>query len=49
MTKALQKETETAVPFLAWWPGISQDVLIYVGKYKECQENRPSLGKTVST
>ena len=34
---------------MAWWPGISQDVLRYVSKCKECQENRPRLGKTVST
>ena len=33
---------------IAWWSGISQDVLRYVSKCKECQENRPSLGKTVS-
>ena len=33
----------------AWWPGIIQDVHRYVSKCKECQENRPSLGKTVST
>ena len=41
--------TETAVQMMAWWPGISQDVLRYVSKCKEGQENRPSLGKTVST
>ena len=41
--------TETAVRMMAWWPGISKDVLRYVSKCKECQENRPSLGKTVST
>ena len=42
--------TETAVRMMAWWPGISQDVLRYVSKCKECQENRPSVGrKTVST
>ena len=34
---------------MAWWPGISHDVLRYVSKCKECQENRPSLGKTAST
>ena len=41
--------TETAVRMMSWWPGISQDVLRYVNKCKECRENRPSLGKTVST
>ena len=41
--------TETAARMIAWWPGISQDVLRYVSKCKECQDNRPSLGKTVST
>ena len=34
---------------MTWWPGISQDVFGYVSKCKECQENRPSLGKTVFT
>ena len=41
--------TETTVRMIAWWPGITQDVLRYVSKCKECQENRPSMGKTVST
>ena len=41
--------TETAVRMMAWWPGISQYVLRFVSKCKECQENRPSLGKTLST
>ena len=41
--------TETAVRLMACWPGISQDVLRYVSKCMECQENRPILGKTVST
>ena len=54
MTKAHETHpgknaTETAVRMMAWWPGISQDVLRYVSKCKECQENRPSLEKTVST
>ena len=34
---------------MAWWPGISQDLLRYVSKCKECQQNRPCVGKTVST
>ena len=37
--------TETAVRLMTWWPGISQDDLRYVSKCKECQENRPGLGK----
>ena len=41
--------TETAVRMMSWWPAISHDVLRYVSKCKECQVNRPSLGKTVST
>ena len=41
--------TEIAVRMMTWWPGISHDVLRYVSKCEECQENRPSLGKTVST
>ena len=41
--------TETAARMMAWWPGISQDVPRYVSKCKECQETRPSLGKTAST
>ena len=56
MVKAKAHEThpgknsiKTAVRMMAWWPVISQDVLQYVSKCKECQEKRPSLGKTVST
>ena len=41
--------TETAVQMIAWWPGISQDVLRYVSKCRQGQEKRPRLGKTVST
>ena len=41
--------TETAVRIMASWPGISQDVLQYDSKCKGCHENRPSLGKTLST
>ena len=41
--------TGTAVRKMAWWPDISQDVLRYVCKFKECQENKPSLGQKVST
>ena len=41
--------TETTVRMMAWWPGISKKVLRFVNKCKECQENGPSLGKTVST
>ena len=41
--------TNTTVRMMGWRPGISQDVLRYVSKCKEFQENRPSLGKTVST
>ena len=40
--------TETAVRMMDLCPGISQDVLRYVSRCKECQENKPSLGKTVS-
>ena len=38
--------TETAVRMMTWRPGMSQD---FLRKCKECQENRSSLGKTVST
>ena len=41
--------TETAIRMMAWWSGTSQDVLRYNSNCKGCQENRPSLGKTVST
>ena len=34
---------------IAWWPGITRDVQHFVSKCKNCQINRPSLGKTVST
>ena len=48
-TQPGKNATETVVRMMAWWPGISQDVLRYVSKCKECQEIRPNLGKTVST
>ena len=48
-THSGKNSTKTAVRMMAWWPGISQDVLRYVSKCKECQKNRPSLGKIVST
>ena len=41
--------TEASVRMIAWWSGITQDVQHFVGKCKNCQMNRPSLGKTVST
>ena len=41
--------TEASVRMIAWWPGITQDVQHFVSKCKNCQFNRPSLGKTVST
>ena len=41
--------TEASVRMIAWWPGITQDVQQFVSKCKNCQLNRPSLGKTVST
>ena len=41
--------TEASVRMIAWWPGITQDVQHFVSKFKNCQKNRPSLGKTVST
>ena len=41
--------TEASVRMIAWWPGITQDVQHFVSKCKNCQLNRPSLGKTVST
>ena len=34
---------------IAWSPGITQDVKHLISKCKNCQLNRPSLGKTVST
>ena len=41
--------TEASVRMIAWWSGITQDVQHFVGKCKNCQMNRPSLGETVST
>ena len=41
--------TEASVRMTAWWPGITQDVQHFVSKCKNCQMNRPSLGKSVST
>ena len=40
--------TEKSVKMIAWWLGITQDVQNFVSKRKNCQMNRPSLGKTVS-
>ena len=48
-THPSKNATETAVRMMAWWPSISQDVLRYVSNCMECQENRLSLGKTLST
>ena len=44
-----KKATEASVRMIAWWPGITEDVQHFVSKCKNCQFNRPSLGKTVST
>ena len=41
--------TEASVRMIAWWPGITQDVQHFLSKRKNCQMNRPSLGKTAST
>ena len=41
--------TEASVRMIAWWPSITQDVQHFVSKCKNCQLNRPGLGKTVST
>ena len=41
--------TERAVQMLAWWPRITQDMLVHVCKCRECQANSPSLRKTLST
>ena len=40
---------EESVRMIAWWPGITQDFQQFVSKCKNCQLNRSSLGKTVST
>ena len=39
--------TEAPVILIAWWPGITQDFQHFVSNCKNCQMNRPSLGKTV--
>ena len=41
--------TEASVRLIVWLPGITQDVQHFVIKCKNCQINRPSLRKTVST
>ena len=41
--------TEASVRMIAQWPGIARDVQHFVSKCKNCQMNRPSLRKTVST
>ena len=38
--------TVASVRMKAWWPGITQDGHRFVSKRKNCQMNRPSLGKT---
>ena len=48
-THPRKNATEASVRMMAWWPGITQDVQHFVSKCKNCQMNRPSLGKTVST
>ena len=48
-THPRKKATEAPVRMIAWWPGITQDVQHFVSQCKNCQMNRPSLGKTVST
>ena len=48
-THPRKNATEVSVRMIAWWPGITQDVQHFVSKCKNCQLNRPSLGKTVST
>ena len=40
--------TEASVRMIAWWPGITEDVQHFASKCKNCQMNRPCLGKTVS-
>ena len=40
--------TEASVIMIKWWPGITQYVQLFVSKCKNCQMNRPSMGKTVS-
>ena len=48
-THPRQNAIDASVRMIAWWPGITQDVQHCVSKCKNCQMNRPSLGKTVST
>ena len=41
--------TEATVRMIAWWLGITPEVQHFVSICKNCQINRPSLGKTVCT
>ena len=34
---------------IAWWSVVTQEIQHFISKGKNCQMNRPSLGKTVST
>ena len=43
-----KNSTEASVTMIAWWPGITLDVQHFVAKCKNCQLNRPRLGKTTS-
>ena len=41
--------TQASIRIIDWWPGITQDVQNFVSKCKNCQMNRPSMGKTFFT
>ena len=41
--------TEASERMIACWPGITQDIQHFVSNCKNCQMNRASLGKTLST
>ena len=44
-THSGKNATEASIRMIACWPGITQDVQHFVSKCKNCQLNRPSLGK----
>ena len=48
-THPAKNATEASIRMIACWPGITQDIQHFVSKCKNCQMNRPSQGKTVST
>ena len=48
-TPAKKSATKASIRRVTWWPGTTQDIQNFVSLSKNCQMNRPSLGRKVST